>query len=620
MLQQTARTIATVMVALTVVLSMGAGPAMAAQDDGGLLGGDDSGDGIDVGGDSGVSVGTDGVSVGGEDGINAGTDGVSVAGDEGVNISTDGVSVAGQDVGSDTVSDSGDSLPLSDGDGGLIATDGSNVEVGGDSGISVGTDGVSVGGDEGVNAGPEGVSVAGQDVGSGQLSGGDVAPDDGSVDIPTGPLPVDIMVSGSPVSGSLINIQSAEDAPGPSLDAVLFSGLSNDSSGLRIAPRLDIADANRTYIDLDGNTRINQTGLQDASGEIYTVNESGGTAILELSRDNIQTTVIGEGQGQEVGLVNVQNTPGTREGIVAVGIFPATIVGFGPSLPVGPDLPERLGGGIKCNDDRCVAGTSGINETIPSNNITDPIKAEYPFPLKWDNSGTVLPCGKPVTAEDLPTGLLPGLSDLPNTGAGLPTSILTNEAVLGLALGVVPAPCDVSDPLADPVVNPAVEPGEYDGPPTLDLTQGSFDTENGLDILRVYEIGLGDGAGTTEGISLLKLQQDEQRILQELEIYDSEYDYLLVSTDGKQSNRTVTGGLESSIRDGYVGLDSDVENELGTGNVTAGLTASVVGNEATVSITCTPSGCQPDYEGLPKLGDFPPELPNPLAGDTGLPA
>lgn len=602
MFNQTARTITTVMVALTVVLSMGAGPAMAAQDDG-LLGGDDSGDGIDLGGDSGVSVGTDGV---------------SVAGDEGVNLSTDGASVAGQDVDSGTVSGSGDSLPLSDGDDGPVATDGTNVEVGGDSGVSVGTDGVSAGGDEGLNAGPEGVSVAGQGVGSGQLPGGDVVPGGGSGDVPTGPVPVDISVSGSPVSGSIISAESTEDAPGPSIDALLFSGQSDDG-GVRAVPKLEIADADRTYIDFDGDGRVTRSGLQNAEGAIYTVNESGGTYILALSRDNVQATGIGEARGEQIGLANVKNTPGTQQGIVAGGLFPAAIAGLGPSAPVGPEATEKLGGGVKCDGDRCLTDVSGINGTLPSNQVTDPIKSNYPFPRTTDTSGTALPCNKPVTVDDLPAEQLPGLSDLPNTGAGLPTSLLTNQAVLSLGFGVVPDPCEVSDPLADPVANPAVEPGEYGGSPTVDLNQGNFDTENGLSALRVYEIGPGNGAGTADGLSFAKVQQDEQRTVQRLDVSDSEYEYFVIDTEGKQEEETVIGEFDSSVRDGYAGLGGNVENGPGTGSGTAGLTVSVVGKSAGVSITCTPSGCQPDYEGIPKVGDFPPGLPNPLAGDTGVP-
>lgn len=606
MFNQTVRTITTVMVALTVVFSMGAGPAMAAQDDG-LLGGDDSGDGS--GGDSGVSVGTDGVGVGG---------------DEGVNLSTDGVSVAGQDIGSGTVSGSGDSLPLSDGGDGPVATDGTNVEIGGDSGVSAGTDGVSAGGDEGLNAGPEGVSVAGQGVASGQLPdgggllGGDVAPGGGSGDVPTGPVPVDASVIGSPVSGGLLTVQSTDNVPGPKLDAVLFSDTSDDD-GVQVAPRLDIADADRTYIDFDGDGRVTRSGLQNAEGAIYTVNESGGTYIFALARDNVQATGIGEARGERIGLANVKNTPGTQQGIVAGGLFPAAIAGLGPSAPVGPEAPERLGGGVKCDGDRCVTGTSGINETIPSNRVTDPIQKNYPFPRTTDTSGTVLPCNKPVTVDDLPAEQLPGLSDLPNTGAGLPMSLLTNEAVLSLGLGVVPDPCEVSDPLADPVANPAVEPGEYEGSPAVDLNQGNFDTENGLTALRAYEIGPGNGAGTADGLSFVKIQQDEQRMFQQLDITDSEYEYFVIDTEGKQEDETVIGEFDSSVRDGYAGLGGNVENELGAGSGTAGLTVSAIGKSAGVSITCTPSGCQPDYEGIPKVGDFPPGLPNLLAGDTDIP-
>ena len=600
MFNQTVRTIATVMVALIVVLSMGAGPAMAAQEDG-LLGGDDSDDGVNVGGDSGVSVGTDGVSVGG---------------DEGINASTDGVSVAGQEVGSDTVF-GGDSEP--------ITTDGTSVEVGGGSGVSVGTDGVSVGDDDGVSADPEGVSVAGQGVGTGglpggsELPGGDAAPGGVSGDVPTGPVPVDVSVTGSPVSGGLITAQSADNVPGPKLDAVLFSD-TGDGGGVEAAPRLDVSDTDRTYIDFDGDGRITRSGLENAEGAIYTVNESGGTYVLALSRDNVQAAGIGEARGERIGLANAQNTPGTQQGIVVGGLFPAAIAGLGPSAPLGPEAPEKFGGGVTCDGDRCVSGTSGINGTIPSNRATDPIKGNYPFPRTTDTSGTALPCDKPVTADDLPAEQLPGLSDLPNTGAGLPTSLLTNEAVLGLGFGVVPEPCAVSDPLADPVANPAVDPGEYEGSPTVDLNQGSLNTDNGLIALRAYEVGPGNGAGTADGLSFLKLQQDEQRTIQRLDVSDSEYEYLLITSTSEQESETVAGEFDSSLRDGYAGAGGDLENELGTGNATVGLTVSVVGNEAGASISCTPSGCQPDYEGLPKFGDFPPELPNPLAGDPGRPA
>jgi hypothetical protein len=371
--------------------------------------------------------------------------------------------------------------------------------------------------------------------------------------------------------------------------------------------------------DHDGDGRVTRSGLEDAESAIYTVNESGGTYILALSRDNVQAAGMGDAQGERTGVASVRNTPGTQQGIVAGGLFPAAIAGFAPSAPAGPEAPGKLGGGVKCDGDRCVTGTSGVNETVPSNRATDSIKGSYPLPRTTDTSGTVLPCSKPVTADDLPAEQLPGLSDLPDTGAGLPTSLLTNEAVLSLAFGVAPQPCDVSDPLADPVANPAVEPGEYEGSPTVDPDQGSVNTDSGLTTLRAYEAGPGNGAGTADGLSFAKVQQDEQRTIQRLDVSDSEYGYSLITAEGEQGSETVAGEFDSSLRDGYAGVGGDLENELGTGDGAAGLSVSVIGKSAGVSITCTPSGCQPDYEGLPKVGDFPPELPNPLAGDTGLP-
>jgi|GEM_PF-1686931 len=66
-----------------------------------------------------------------------------------------------------------------------------------------------------------------------------------------------------------------------------------------------------------------------------------------------------------------------------------------------------------------------------------------------------------VESSDLPAEALPSIQDLPQEAvpSGVPTSILSNDAVLGIALGLVPAPCDIQTP-NDPSVDPTDPPSE----------------------------------------------------------------------------------------------------------------------------------------------------------------
>ena len=224
-----------------------------------------------------------------------------------------------------------------------------------------------------------------------------------------------------------------------------------------------------------------------------------------------------------------------------------------------------------------------------------------------------------MTAEDLPAEQLPGLSDLPADGTGLPTSLLTNEAVLGLAFGAAPKPCEVSDPLADPVVDPAVTPGE-DEPvaPTVDPGQGTPRFEDGFrDFRRVQAGSTGDGP-VVEAFYVTTLTRDYQGARQRLDAGDGEYEHFLLESREGYDGETASGTFDTAVRDGYAGVGGTAANDPGTTNGTASLRIDTVGGSAGVSITCTPSGCQPDYTGLPKLGDLP-TVPNPLADAPGTP-
>lgn len=603
MFSRTGRTFATVIVALAVVLSMAVGPAMAAQDDGGLLGGDGSDDST-LGGDSGIDVGADGVSVGG---------------DSGVNVSTDGISLAGQDIGTDAVS-GGSSPSLPGTEDGPVSTDGSNLEVGGNEGVSVGTDGVSIAGQD---TGTQSALDSGYLQGSGSLSdagallGSDSLPTDRSGSLPTGPLPLNVDYElYSPGSG-MLTVDTARSSPGPDVNLVLISD--RDGSTATTYNFFEISNGGRTYIDHDGTAGISRRGLESLEGTVYTLNESRGTYLLALSRDNLQARGTGIARGERVGVFNAQNTPGTQQGTFAGGLFPANIAGFSPSLPVGPSAPEKLGSGITCTGEECRVGTAGLYDRLPENNLTGPIRSAYPFPRTIDQSGTVLPCNKPVTPEDLPTGQLPGLSDLPKgTLPGVPTSLLTNDAVLGLAFGVAPAPCEVSQPLVAPVVSPAAEPGSIDSN-LVDTNRGSVDTSNGLNTLRVIQVGPGGNIGSLNSVSALVLEREQQKGFLRLDLDNSEYQYFFLKSVSDRQGGTTASNLQTSLRDGYAGVGGTVERGRQRGVGAGKLRAELFGNNVGVGFTCDSGGCRPTYDGLPKFGDLP-TVPNPLAGDTGLPA
>lgn len=76
-----------------------------------------------------------------------------------------------------------------------------------------------------------------------------------------------------------------------------------------------------------------------------------------------------------------------------------------------------------------------------------------------------------IDGSDLPTEALPGLDDLPEEAQppGVPTDIVTTEAVVAIALGLAPEPCEIQTP-NDPSVDPTDLPDE----PAYDLEVQRF--------------------------------------------------------------------------------------------------------------------------------------------------
>jgi hypothetical protein len=99
-------------------------------------------------------------------------------------------------------------------------------------------------------------------------------------------------------------------------------------------------------------------------------------------------------------------------------------------------------------------------QSIPEINRTGP----EDFPI-GDERAALNVCD-PLNVEpgDLPLELLPSLQDVPEPlqVPGVPSTILSNEALAGILLGLIPAPCEVFNP-NDPQIDPTDVPDEPRG-------------------------------------------------------------------------------------------------------------------------------------------------------------
>jgi hypothetical protein len=145
-------------------------------------------------------------------------------------------------------------------------------------------------------------------------------------------------------------------------------------------------------------------------------------------------------------------------------------------------------------------------------------------------------------------------------------------------------------------------------------------TDNGFSAVRFFEVGPGGNLGTADGVYAVVLNEDKQDAVYEMDVSNSEYQYVLIDTRGTREGNVTSGELETSLREDYLGLATDFENGPGQGEFSGGVAPSVVQKQIIkLELQCDASGCQPSYSGLPSLGALP-ELPNPIAGGAGLPA
>lgn len=343
-----------------------------------------------------------------------------------------------------------------------------SVDIGGDSGISIGTDGIGIGGDDGiqigadpedgVNAsvgGDEGVTVGaspddGAEVGVGGDEGATVGanPDDG----------VDAEVGGEDVVPETGDLDSGE-----------VGDIGTTDGGLdAVGSQVDGLSGGATGVDsFDGGLDDPTSGLDSVdTGELSEVTDGlGGTDVpteptdLDLDSDEVPN------EAQLLRQV-LQNVPETDV--------------------VGPE-------------------DSPIGDERAAVNVCDPLDPQTPDEL-------------PV-----PVGLLPSLSDAPVEPPGVPSDLITPEAVTGILLGFYPGACEVFNP-SDPQIDPTNLPDEPAG--EIDVARGGQYDGGGVGL--VYYDGTlnesGDGPSVS-GLSGILVTPEYGDLDQELVLNDGKNDY-----------------------------------------------------------------------------------------------
>ncbi len=172
-------------------------------------------------------------------------------------------------------------------------------------------------------------------------------------------------------------------------------------------------------------------GLGDIDG-VTTADESGGLAGVE--------DTVGGLTDEDVGVDSLGEGTESLEGVDGLTESQDMEVGT-DDLPQNGQVLSDLLGGVPAMDELDPENVP-VGDERADTNICDPTDLE---------------------AGDLPADALPGPDDIPEEFAppGVPTTIVTNDAVLSIAFGMMPAPCEVFNP-SDPQINPADLPDDPD--------------------------------------------------------------------------------------------------------------------------------------------------------------
>ena len=324
-----------------------------------------------------------------------------------------------------------------------------SVDIGGDSGISIGTDGIGIGGDGGIQVGADAEEGVNASVGGDDGVTAGASPDDGAeVGVGDG-----VEVGADPDDGANVRVGEADltegeaDEPAPQV-----GNLSEGDTGV---------DGFDGGLDdpTSGLDSVDDGGLSDAMGGLDGADVPTEPTDLNLDSDEVPS------EAQLLTQV-LQNIPETDA--------------------VGPE-------------------DSPIGDERATVNVCDPLDPQSPDDL-------------PV-----PVGLLPSLSDAPVDPPGVPTDLVTPEAVTGILLGFYPGACEVVNP-SDPQIDPTNLPDEPAG--EIDVARGGQYDGGGVGLVyydgTLNESGVGPSVSGMSGILVTPEYGD---LDQELVLNDGENDY-----------------------------------------------------------------------------------------------
>lgn len=367
------------------------------------------------------------------------------------------------------------------GDGGL---GGDAIDIGTDDGINV-----SLGGDSGVDVGAspnDGVAV-----GAGGDDGGSVgvSPDDG-VEVGTGGDTTTIGPDGVGGAGS--------------------DGVGDIGSGTVDDVTSGIADGTRGVGDVG-------SGVTDGTlGDAGAGSLPSGVASLAETPQGVET-VDGLGSAADVTDAGLLGGGLPTDGLPTDGL---------PSDGVGDGLPTGdVGDGLPTGDVGDTLPSDGVGDSLPSDELPSGGLDPENFPVGDDRAQVNVCDPLNPDSSELPTDAVPGINDLPSSvvPSTLPTNLLTNEAVVGIILGITPAPCEVFNP-NEPQIDPTNPPTSPDY--TFDILRLN-EYRGGAVYLIDYGGTLNETSGTpgVSGTSGLLANPDDVDVDQVLVMNDGRNEY-----------------------------------------------------------------------------------------------
>lgn len=326
-------------------------------------------------------------------------------------------------------------------------------------------------------------------------------------------------------------------------------------------------------IGLGGEDGV-QIGLDPEDGLNASVGGDEGAEVGASPDDGVEAAAGGESVGVGADGVETGDADLTDGGLDDVGSQVGDLSDGGAGFDAidgglgGADVPtEPTDIDLDSNDvPEDARPLTQLLQGLPETNQTGPEDAPV-----GDDRATVNVC-EPLDLgpRDLPIGALPGLGDLPDSlqPPGLPADLVTPEAVLGIVLGITPAPCEVVNP-SEPQIDPTDPPD--DPRAQLDVARFGEYNDGGVS-LTYYDLTLDDsssGPGVS-GYTGVLLTPEYGDLDQELIVDDGRNGYgvdprLRYNDDGVQGETVLI------LLGKNAGVEGDCQNiEQYDGNVVPG--------------------------------------------------